>query len=247
LNRIRLFLRKNNGLNAKIYLKFCLGKVEALPLKHQKSNSTLIFKHFVMKKLGISIVAIALFAFVGCKNQKKDTDKMDANDTVQTDSTADQDNMKEEPKTVSVSMESKSGSTAKGEVYFVEENGMVKMEGKFTGLKPGMHAIHIHEKSDCSSPDAKSAGGHWNPTHQKHGKWGDAEGYHKGDIGNFEADENGIGRISMQTDEWCIGCGDPNKDILGHGLIVHEGADDFTSQPSGAAGSRVACGGIIEK
>ncbi len=198
-----------------------------------------------MKKLGILFVAIALTAFVGCKNEKKDMDKMDGmNDSIQMDS--DQDAMKEAPKTVSVSMESKSGSTAKGEVYLSEENGMVTMEAKFNGLKPGMHAIHIHEKADCSAADGTSAGGHWNPTHQKHGKWGDAEGYHKGDIGNFEVDADGNGKIAMQTDQWCIGCGDENKDILGKSVIVHEGTDDFVSQPSGAAGSRVSCGGIIQ-
>ena len=108
------------------------------------------------------------------------------------------------------------------------------------------HAIHIHEKADCSSPDGKSTGGHWNPTGQPHGKWGDEAGYHKGDIGNFEVNANGRGTVSMSTDEWCIGCGDNTKDILGKAIIVHLGVDDFTSQPSGAAGARVGCAGIIE-
>ncbi len=205
------------------------------------------FKNNTMKKLGISITALAIFAFVGCKDQKKDMDQMDdMNDSIQMDSSADQDAMKSEMTTLTVKMEPKSGSTANGEVNFYEENGMVKMEAKFSGLKPGTHAIHIHEKSDCSAADGSSAGGHWNPTHAKHGNWGDAEGYHKGDIGNFEADENGNGSITMQTDEWCIGCGDESKDIIGKGIIVHEGKDDFVSQPSGDAGSRVACGGIIK-
>ena len=152
----------------------------------------------------------------------------------------------EEAKTLSVMMESKSKSTAQGEAYFTEENGVVKLEAKFTGLTPGTHAIHLHEKADCSADDATSAGGHWNPTHSKHGKWGDAEGYHKGDIGNFEADADGVGKVSMQTDEWCIGCGDETKDILGKAVIVHEGKDDFTTQPTGDAGGRVSCGGIIK-
>ncbi|MGB2416167.1 MAG: superoxide dismutase family protein, partial [Flavobacteriaceae bacterium] len=52
--------------------------------------------------------------------------------------------------------------------------------------------------------------------------------------------------VEFSTDEWCIGCGDPTKDILGKGVIVHQGVDDFVSQPSGAAGSRVSCGGIIQ-
>jgi len=97
-----------------------------------------------------------------------------------------------------------------------------------------------------SSADGKSTGGHWNPTAEPHGKWGDAGGFHKGDIGNFLANEDGSAEVSFETDAWCIGCGDPNKDILGKAVIVHQGVDDFTSQPSGAAGARISCTGIIE-
>jgi Cu-Zn family superoxide dismutase len=74
------------------------------------------------------------------------------------------------------------------------------------------------------------------PTFKKITENGVAE-YHKGDIGNFTADANGNGTISLTTDEWNIGSGDPMKDILGKGLIVHQGTDDFT-QPSGNAGVR---------
>ncbi len=197
-----------------------------------------------MKKVSLICSLFAIMAFVGCKNEKKDMDGM--NDSIQMESENQTNEIKEESKTVSVSMDSKSGSTAKGEAYFTESNGMVTLEAKFSGLKPGTHAIHIHEKADCSAEDATSSGGHWNPTHAQHGKWGDAEGYHKGDIGNFEVGDDGIGRISMQTDEWCIGCGDKNKDILGKAVIVHEGKDDFTTQPTGDAGGRISCGGIIK-
>jgi Cu-Zn family superoxide dismutase len=144
-----------------------------------------------------------------------------------------------------LTLEPKSNSSVKGTATFREKNGVVTFEARVSGLKPGPHAIHIHEKADCSAADASSAGGHWNPTFQKHGKWTDAE-HHKGDIGNFIADEYGNGTISMKTDEWCIGCGDTNKDILGKGLIVHEKADDFTTQPTGNAGGRMACSAIIK-
>ena len=144
-----------------------------------------------------------------------------------------------------INLEPKSNSSVSGTATFSEINGVVTFEAMITGLTPGVHAIHIHEKSDCSSPDGTSAGGHWNPEFKKHGKWGEAE-YHKGDIGNFTADENGKGSITLQTDEWCIGCGDASKDILGKGLIVHQGADDFVSQPAGNAGARVACSAIIK-
>jgi len=149
-------------------------------------------------------------------------------------------------KNVSVFLESKSGSEAKGSLIFTESNGLVYLAAKFVGLTPGTHAIHIHETADCTSPDGKSAGGHWNPTFQNHGKWGDKNGYHKGDIGNIEADEYGYAKLEMKTDEWCIGCGDENKDILGKAIIVHQGTDDFITQPTGAAGARVSCGGIIQ-
>ncbi|RAR70058.1 superoxide dismutase family protein [Flavobacterium aciduliphilum] len=147
--------------------------------------------------------------------------------------------------TISIALESKSGSTVTGNATFTEKNGIVTFEAKLSGLKPGVHGIHIHEKADCSSGDATSAGGHWNPTHVKHGKWTDAE-HHKGDIGNFTADEQGNATITLKTDEWCIGCGDTNKDILGKGLIVHDKADDFVTQPTGNAGARVACSAIIK-
>ncbi|WP_035336798.1 superoxide dismutase family protein [Dokdonia sp. PRO95] len=147
---------------------------------------------------------------------------------------------------VIMKLEPKSGSKATGSVVFKEEDGQVNFTAVIGGLDEGMHAIHIHESADCSSENGKSTGGHWNPTNEQHGKWGATEGYHKGDIGNFPADESGNGTITMSTDQWCIGCGDPKKDIVGKAIIVHQGTDDFTSQPSGAAGKRISCGGIIK-
>lgn len=200
-----------------------------------------------MKKLVLSITVIAMFAFVGCKNENKDLDSLNGvNDSIEAETNANADLNKEQPKTVSVPMLSKSGSKVNGEVVFTEKDGVVTMEGKFEGLTPGTHAIHLHETADCSAADAMSSGGHWNPTHQKHGKWGDAEGYHKGDIGNLVADADGTSKITMETDEWCIGCGDENKDIIGKAVIIHEAPDDFVTQPTGNAGGRVACGGVIK-
>jgi Cu-Zn family superoxide dismutase len=149
-------------------------------------------------------------------------------------------------KSLTVILEPKGKRTSKGTVYFVQNGDMVTLKAKVKGLTPGMHAIHIHEKADCSSPDGKSAGGHWNPTFEDHGKWGSKEGFHKGDIGNFMVGEDGTGGIKMTSDAWCIGCDDETKNIVGKAIIIHQGEDDFTSQPSGAAGARVSCGGIIK-
>lgn len=193
------------------------------------------------KYIGIFSLGLLTLA-IGCKENPKQEESGE---------TAPMEEMKEEPaaetaKKVTVSMESKSGSEVKGNVVFSEENGVVTMTAVFEGLAPGEHAIHLHEKADCSADDATSTGGHWNPTFAQHGKWGDAQGYHLGDIGNFTADEEGNGSITFETDQWCIGCGDEKKDILGKAVIVHQGTDDFTSQPSGAAGARVSCGGVIQ-
>jgi len=143
-----------------------------------------------------------------------------------------------------IALEPKSNTKTEGTVSFSEKDGKVTFTAAISGLTPGVHAIHIHEKADCSSADATSAGGHWNPTFKKHGKWGQGE-YHKGDIGNFTADAKGNGKITLTTDEWCIGCGDATKDVLGKAIIVHQGADDFVTQPTGNAGGRVACTAII--
>lgn len=146
---------------------------------------------------------------------------------------------------LTVVLEPKSKSLVSGTATFIEKNGKVIFEAKIAGLTPGIHAIHIHEKADCTSEDGSSAGGHWNPTFKKHGKWNKPE-YHKGDIGNFTADENGNGSITLTTEEWCIGCADETKNILEKSLIVHAGTDDFTSQPAGNAGARQACSAIIK-
>ncbi len=145
-----------------------------------------------------------------------------------------------------IGLNPKSGSNAVGFALLSEKNGLVKLSVTVRGLEQGTHAIHLHEKADCSSDDGKSTGGHWNPTFAPHGKWGDNKGYHKGDIGNFEVGTDGIGRIYFETNQWCMGCEDKTKDILGKAIIVHQGADDFVSQPSGAAGARISCAGILE-
>lgn len=146
---------------------------------------------------------------------------------------------------LTITMEPKSGSNVKGTATFTEINGEVTLLAKLTGLTPGLHAIHIHEKSDCSAADGTSTGGHWNPTFKKHGKFGVGE-YHRGDIGNFTADVNGDATVFFKTNEWAIGGTDETKNILGKGLIVHKDPDDFTTQPTGNAGARVACSGIIK-
>ncbi|WKS95169.1 superoxide dismutase family protein [Riemerella columbina] len=134
----------------------------------------------------------------------------------------------------------KSGTPTEGTATLSQRGNQVTLDVKVANLTPGEHAIHIHEKGDCSSADGKSAGGHWNPTGHDHGKW-DTQQFHKGDIGNLVAGEDGKAHLVFSTDQWCLGCDDATKNLFGKAIIIHAGVDDFTSQPTGNAGGRVGC------
>lgn len=179
------------------------------------------------------LIAICIVGLVSCQDKKKKSDPMSNpthtpnTESITNNATANDIN---ETNMITVNLEAKSDNKVSGKVVFTEINDTVKMLAELEGLKPGtVHAIHLHEKADCSSPD---------------GKWGDVQGYHRGDIGNFTSNENGKATVTFETDEWCITCQDTTRTILGRGIIVHEGNDDFTTQPTGAAGKRIACGAI---
>ena len=205
-------------------------------------NLVMNLKILTMKKIQAAILGLLLITAFSCKQAKKDAEGA----TTEVEDRMEEVVDKVVPKTIKFKMEPKSDSDVQGDVSFTQDNGQVAMKATFSGLSEGEHAIHLHEKADCSSADGTSTGGHWNPTFQPHGKWGASEGYHKGDIGNFVADAEGNATVDFSTGEWCIGCGDENKDIVGKAVIVHQGVDDFTSQPSGDAGARISCTGIIE-
>tara|TARA_R110000765_G_scaffold7468_7_gene24350 strand:+ start:6376 stop:6969 length:594 start_codon:yes stop_codon:yes gene_type:complete len=197
-----------------------------------------------MKIFKTQLALLAILVAFSCKEVKKEAS--DAKEEVEELMDEAKTEMNEEETVVKFMLEPKSDSKVKGEVTFTEDDEEVSMVAVLSGLTEGEHAIHIHQTADCTAADGSSAGGHWNPTNEPHGKWGASEGYHKGDIGNFTADADGNAKVEFSTEEWCIGCDDENKNILGKGVIVHQGVDDFTSQPSGAAGARVSCAGIIE-
>ncbi len=135
------------------------------------------------------------------------------------------------------------GNTAKGAVTFTQKDGTVLVVAKVSGLAPGNHGFHIHEKGDCSAADAMSAGGHFNPMGKPHAH-PSAPDRHTGDMPMLVADASGNATLTAELTLMRIGSG-PN-DIIGKGVIVHKDPDDFTTQPTGNSGARVACG-IIRK
>jgi superoxide dismutase, Cu-Zn family len=135
------------------------------------------------------------------------------------------------------------GNHVQGVVNFTEVEGGIHITATIEGLTPGKHGFHIHEFGDCSAPDGSSAGGHFNPTNQKHGGPDHLE-RHAGDLGNIVADAFGIAHYDRVDS--VITLNGPNT-IIGRSLIVHANPDDLKTQPTGNAGGRVACGLIVEK
>ncbi len=143
------------------------------------------------------------------------------------------------PATARVSLVSAAGSSVKGDLSVINEGNAVYIRGEITGLAPGTeHGFHVHEIGKCDLPDFMSAGEHFNPTMDPHGK-------HLGDLPNAKADENGRANINAIVN----GPNLVDKDgaptaILGKALIVHAMPDDYKTQPSGGSGNRIACGVI---
>jgi superoxide dismutase, Cu-Zn family len=134
------------------------------------------------------------------------------------------------------------GNRVTGSVHFVQRKHNVEVAGEVRGLKPGAeHGFHIHEKGDCSSGDGMSAGGHFNPDAMPHGNF---EGvvHHKGDLPSLRADTNGVAKFSFQSNVLQVGGG--AGDVIGRALVVHRDPDDYTTQPTGNSGPRLACGVI---
>jgi superoxide dismutase, Cu-Zn family len=144
---------------------------------------------------------------------------------------------------------SKSGSQVSGNITFTQVSKGVEVSGKVSGLKPNQsHGFHIHEKGDCTSNDAQTAGGHFNPEGKKHGPSAQQHNHdhqhgtdhHAGDMPNLKADANGNAIFKVVLAGVTINEG--MKAIAGRAVIVHANEDDYVSQPVGNAGGRIACG-----
>ena len=138
---------------------------------------------------------------------------------------------------------SASGSLVSGKVMLMPMAGGVHLTGTVGGLPPNStHGFHVHEKGDCSAVDASSAGPHFNPFASVHGR-ASAGNHHSGDMDNVASNAEGVVQLNIHLAGVTLGGGAVN-DIAGRALVVHAAADDYTSQPAGNAGARVACGTI---
>jgi Cu-Zn family superoxide dismutase len=131
------------------------------------------------------------------------------------------------------------GQTAKGTVHFQDiGDGTTEVVVDLTGVPPGVHGFHVHDKGDCGN-NGNNAGGHFNPTNMVHGD-PLAQSHHAGDFGNVTADANGEVHTRLETHSVTVKEG--ALSVIGHAVVLHGNPDDLVTQPSGNAGPRIACG-----
>ena len=145
--------------------------------------------------------------------------------------------------TAIASLSPTTGNTARGTVSFTQDGDEVRVRANVAGLKPNAeHGFHVHEKGDCSSGDGMSTGGHYNPAGKPHGP--PRAEHHAGDMPSLKADGYGNASASFELKGVSIAGG--AADLVGKGLIVHRDPDDYSTQPTGNAGPRIACGVIAK-
>lgn len=191
-------------------------------------------------RIGVLLTGMLLMACGGTRPQQK-TAQEETPNIATSDNVVSPEPGGEDTKTAVADLVPTEGNTVRGKVEFIlDENGVMRVTAMVEGLTPGKHGFHIHETGDCSAPDGTSAGGHFNPEGVAHGAPMDAT-RHVGDLGNLEANDEGIATIEYVDPMLTF---EGEHTILGKGVIVHAGEDDLVSQPTGAAGARVACGVI---
>ena len=141
--------------------------------------------------------------------------------------------------TATAKLQPTKGNTTSGTATFTQVGDKVRVVADVSGLKPGQqHGFHVHEAGDCSSGDGMSTKGHFNPQGKPHAHYSMAE-RHTGDMPALQADASGNARLDTTLDVMTVADG-PNS-VVGKGLIVHAGSDDYKTQPTGNAGARIAC------
>ena len=128
-----------------------------------------------------------------------------------------------------------------GQVELQETPHGLIVTAEFTGLPEGSHGFHIHAVGKCEPP-FESAGGHFNPDDHQHGMK-NPQGKHSGDLPNIHIPASGEATV----EHFAVGLTLENlSGEAGTSLVVHANADDYSTDPAGNAGDRIACG-VISK
>ena len=132
-----------------------------------------------------------------------------------------------------------------GKVTLVAVPTGILLDVNLSARPAGDHALHIHGIGKCQPPSFKSAGGHFNPNEEEHGLM-NLEGPHAGDMPNIHVPDNGKLKIEVLNPMVTLRGDNAILDGDGSALVIHAGADDYKTNPSGDAGARIACGVVME-
>lgn len=193
----------------------------------------------VRLRMSLALLAVLVVAAAGCAPKKEEPMAPAPESGAATTETPAAEQAA--PLVAKTTLAGREGSNVSGTVTFTQEGDQVKVVAHVEGAEPGKHGFHIHETGDCSAPDFSSAGGHFNPTGAPHACPPD-ENRHAGDLGNIDIGDDGTGNLELDTDLITVAPGDHS--VVGKAVILHEGEDDCTTQPTGNAGGRLACGVI---
>jgi superoxide dismutase, Cu-Zn family len=127
-----------------------------------------------------------------------------------------------------------------GTLTLATQQGGLMLTGRLQGLPPGTHGIHLHQTGRCEPP-FQSAGAHWNPMNRRHGTL-NPEGPHLGDMPNLVVAGDGSATVSVMTSGGTLSGAGALLDGDGAAVVIHAGADDYRTDPSGNSGDRIACG-----
>ncbi|CAH0121959.1 MULTISPECIES: superoxide dismutase family protein [unclassified Paenibacillus] len=129
-----------------------------------------------------------------------------------------------------------------GTARLTQAGAEVKIHIEASKLPPGEHGIHFHAVGRCDAPDFKTAEAHFNLQNKQHG-FKNAHGFHEGDLPNLKVGANGKVKADLVTTTVTLQKGKPNSLLKpgGTALVIHANADDYTTDPSGNSGDRIAC------
>ncbi len=190
-------------------------------------------------KLGLGVVATLLLA--ACSREQPEGAPRQPDET--TAAPAEKTASAEAAPEAAAQIAPTQGNTVTGSLALAASPQGVRISGAIQGLKPDAEfGFHVHEKGDCSAPDGSSAGAHFNPAQAQHGNPASGE-HHAGDMVNIRSNGEGVAQVDTTAAGTSLH-GDPNTDVMGKAIVVHESPDDYTTQPSGNSGKRIACGVI---
>lgn len=195
-----------------------------------------------MKVSPLAIAAGAL-ALAACGTSDTQTSTATGNDVLVNDMTGNATAGGDAPGMASASTELRNAEGALvGNASATQTAEGIAVRVSVNNMPAGTYAAHVHMVGRCDAPAFESAGGHWNPTDRQHGR-DNPDGQHMGDLPNISVGADGTGSFDYVIAEGRIADGAmPLLDADGAALLIHEGPDDYRTDPSGDSGARIACG-----